>query len=253
MTESVHTARFRFYAELNDFLPEDRRQVQFPYTFTGHPAVKDAVEAIGVPHPEVDLIVVNGVSVGWSRHLDDGDIVSVYPVFEAIDISPVVRLRPAPLRVPRFILDVHLGRLARWLRMLGFDSDYDTERDDHTIIDMASTQGRIILTRDRGLLKNTRVTHGYWVRSTDPRKQIEEVVDRLHLRAGFQPFSRCMECNGTIAVRRRAQVADRVPPRALERAREFRQCTECEKVYWDGTHLERMQRLVAELSRAPGR
>jgi uncharacterized protein with PIN domain len=196
----------------------------------------------------VDLIVVNGVSVDWFYHLSDGDTVSVYPVFETLDISPVVLLRPEPLRVTRFILDVHLGRLARWLRMLGFDTEYDPESDDTTIIDRAAAQSRIILTRDRGLLKNSRVTHGYWVRATAPREQIEEIVDRLDLRTQFRPFSRCMECNGAIAVRRREQVADRVPPRALERAREFRECSECGKVYWDGTHLERMQRLVAELS-----
>jgi uncharacterized protein with PIN domain len=248
MSEPVYTARFRFYAELNDFLPGDRRQVQFPYPFTGHPAIKDAVEAIGVPHPEVDLIVVNGVSVDWSYHLDDGDEVSVYPVFEAFDITPAVRLRPAPLRVTRFILDVHLGRLSRWLRMLGFDSEYDSTSDDDTIIDRADAHSRIILTRDRGLLKNGRVTHGYWVRSTDPREQIVEVVDRLDLSGQFRPFTRCMDCNGVLALRSREHVADRVPPRALERASQFRQCTECGKVYWDGTHLERMQRLVTELS-----
>jgi len=244
----VNRARFRFYAELNDFLPSGKRQVPFEYEFTGNPSIKDAVEAIGVPHPEVDLVVVGGVSVGWEYHLRGGDDVAVYPMFEAVDISPVVRLRAAPLRATRFVVDVHLGRLARWLRMLGFDTAYDARCDDARIIEVAASEGRVILTRDRGLLKNARVTHGYWVRSTNPRAQIEEVVGRLDLRSQFAPFTRCMECNGTIDECALEEVRDQVPPKARERSRRFYRCNQCRKVYWEGTHVERMRRLIDEIS-----
>ncbi len=246
--EREASARFRFYAELNDFLPADRRQIAFDYRFRGSPSIKDAVEAIGVPHPEVDLILVNGTSVGWDHRLRDGDDVSVYPVFEAMDITPAVRLRPQPLRETRFIADVHLGRLARLLRMLGFDCAWDAGYDDARIIDLAAAEHRIILTRDRGLLKNGRVTHGTWVRATDPHAQIEEVVDRFHLRSQFAPFTRCMECNGTLEERDAEDVATRVPPKARERATAFRECRDCGHVYWDGTHVERMRELVRHLS-----
>lgn len=241
-------ARFRFYAELNDFLPTGKRQVPFDYEFTGRPSIKDAVEAIGVPHPEVDLVVVGGISVGWGYHLCDGDEVAVYPMFEAIDISPLVHLRAAPLRVTRFVVDIHLGRLARWLRMLGFDTAYDARYDDARIVEIAASEGRVILTRDRGLLKNTRVTHGYWVRATNPRAQIEEVVGRLDLRAQFAPFTRCMECNGTIDECPLGEVRDHVPPKARDRSRKFYRCSDCRKVYWEGTHVERMRRLIDEIS-----
>jgi len=160
-----------------------------------------------------------------------------------------VRLRPEPLRETRFVLDVHLGRLARWLRMLGFDTVYDNAYDDARIVDIAAREHRIILTRDRGLLKHARVTHGTWVRATDPRRQIDEVVDRLDLRARFAPFTRCMECNGALESRARADIAARVPPRARRRASAFHQCAGCGKVYWDGTHVARMRRLLAELER----
>jgi uncharacterized protein with PIN domain len=246
--EHAMKARFRFYAELNDFLLADKRQLAFDYSFSGSPSIKDAIEAIGVPHPEVDLIVVNDASVGWDYHLASGDEVSVYPVFEAIDISDIVRLRPEPLRVSRFVLDVHLGRLAKWLRMLGFDSLYDSGYDNAQIIENGVDERRIILTRSRELLKNARVTHGYWVRATDPRAQIEEVVGRLDLRSQFAPFTRCMECNGEITERPPAEVADQVPPKARERAQSLYQCNQCRRVYWEGTHVERMRRLIEELS-----
>jgi hypothetical protein len=241
-------ARFRFYAELNDFLPAAKRQVAFDYDFAGTPSVKDAIEAIGVPHPAVDLIVANGVSVGWDYHLASGDNVSVYPTFEALDISHAIRLRPAPLRVTRFVLDAHLGRLARWLRMLGFDSVYDPRSNRTDVIAIAAGEHRVILTRDRLLLKDKRVTHGYWVRATSPRAQIEEVVARLHLHSQFAPFSRCMECNGTISERAAEEVASRVPPGARERAASFHQCDRCGRIYWEGTHVRHMRRLIDELT-----
>jgi hypothetical protein len=151
------------------------------------------------------------------------------------------------LRATRFVLDVHLGKLARWLRMLGFDTAYDTNYNDSEIIDIAVTELRIILTRDRELLKNSRVTHGFWVRTTDPREQLDEVIERLDLRSQFAPFTRCMECNGLTVEREPDAVADRVPPRARERADAFFQCPACGKVYWEGTHVDSMRRLIDEL------
>ena len=118
----MNRAHFRFYEELNEFLPHHKRKTEFVYHFHGAPSVKDAVEAIGVPHVEVDIILVNGISVSFSRKLSDGDRISVYPVFESFDVSAVTHLRARPLREPRFILDVHLGRLAKYLRLCGFDT-----------------------------------------------------------------------------------------------------------------------------------
>lgn len=243
-------AHFRFNEELHDFLPAAAGGA-CEYSFLVAPAIKDAIESLGVPHPEVDLILVNGRSVGWDYRLAHGDEVSVYPRSQGVHVSPVLRLRSELPLVLRFVLDAHLGRLARLLRMLGFDSTYDSRADRKRIVEIAAAEQRLILTRDRGLLKDGRVTLGYWVRTTQPRLQIEEVIRRFGLRTRFTPFARCMQCNGILVERAAAEVAHQVPPRVRNRAPAFKQCSACEKIYWEGTHVERMRRLIAKLAVEP--
>jgi len=238
------TAHLRFYAELNDFLPAALRQHEFERPFDGRPAVKDLIESAGVPHTEVDVILVNGVSVGFEHPIESGDRIAVYPVFEAIDVSPVQRLRPAPLRETRFVLDGHLGKLARALRLLGFDSDYERNMSDAALIERAVAGRRIILTRDRELLKTKRVTHGYWLRSTDPAQQIVEVLDRFDLRGSARPFTRCTVCNGPLVKAAFEDVAAWVPSRVREHCRDYTRCAACGKVYWKGTHVDRLEAFV---------
>src|SRR4030095_6880135 len=144
---------FRFYEELNDFLPSARRKRTFAYRFQGSPAVKDAIEALGVPHTEVDLVLVDGASVRFSHRLRGGERVAIYPVFERLDIAPLVRLRPAPLRTPRFVADVHLGTLARGLRLLGFDTLYDRTAQDPELVRRSVAERRGFLTQDVGVLQ----------------------------------------------------------------------------------------------------
>lgn len=183
-------ASFRFYEELNDFLdPADRGKL-VAYRFDGVPAIKDPIETLGVPHSEVDLILVDGASVGFDYRLRNQDRVAVYPVFESFDITSLQRLRANPLRVTRFVVDVNLGKLARRLRMLGFDTVYGNRLEDRQIVDIARRDRRIILTRDRRLLFRKAVTHGYWVRSDDPGTQLMEVVERLDLAAQASPLRR---------------------------------------------------------------
>jgi uncharacterized protein with PIN domain len=241
-------AEFRFYEELNDFLPVARRKVSFRASFSGNPSVRDTIQALGVPHTEVDLVLVDGVSVDFNHRLRGGERVAVYPMFERLDISPVIRLRPAPLRETRFVLDAHLGRLARYLRMLGFDSAYDRDMDDSRLIDLSLGQQRIILTRDLGILKQGRVTHGHWVRNTAPRQQLREVVLALDLAGQLRPFTRCMECNGTIYDADSDAVRNQVDPQIFGRFTTFRQCGDCGKIYWRGSHYESMLRRVREFS-----
>jgi len=240
----LHTAHVRFYAELNDFLPEARRQVSFDHRFDGTPAVKDVIESLGVPHTEVDVILVNEVSVGFDHRIEDGDRIAVYPVFESIDVAPLQHLRPTPLRQTRFALDGHLGKLARALRLLGFDTEYRPDVQDRELIDRAVMERRIILTRDRELLKARDVTHGYWVRTIDPHDQVREVLDRLDLRGSARPFTRCTVCNGDLVAVEAGEVEGEVPPRAWERHRDYRRCSHCRKVYWKGTHFERLEEFV---------
>jgi len=248
MDQHPHQAEFRFYAELNDFLDRRPGTGLVAYRFYGRPSVKDAVEALGVPHTEVDLLLVNGVSVGFTHQLAPGDRVAVYPVFEGFDISPLSRLRPEPLRRTRFVLDVHLGKLARILRLLGFDTHYENDADDHRIRFLAAGEQRIILTRDRGLLKHRSVTHGYCVRSPDPREQAAEVLRRFDLAACVNPFSRCPVCNGDLAPVEKQEVLHLLPERTRSSVQKFTRCSDCGKIYWEGSHHRALADLVDELT-----
>ena len=239
----------RFYAELNDFQPPARRQREFIHEFSGERSVKDLIEALGVPHTEVDLILVDGDSVDFDHRIRGGERVSVYPVFERIDVTPATRLRPEPLRDPRFVCDVHLGKLARDLRTLGFDTLYEPALDDDDLARMSADEHRILLTRDRGLLMRNTVTHGYWLRSTDPRRQASEVVEALDLHRRIDPFARCRECNGTLEPAARDAVSDRVPPRILADHDRFTRCPGCGRVYWRGSHADRLQERIDAVSR----
>ena len=240
-------ATFRFYAELNDFLPAERRAQDVVHEFVVPGSLKDAIESFGVPHTEVDVVLVNGEPCGFDRVLADGDRVSVYPVFESFDVSSLVRVRPAPLRETRFLLDAHLGRLARYLRMLGFDSAYDRGADDAALARRSAAERRILLTRDRGLLKRRDVTHGYSVRETDPRRQLREVVERFDLRGNLRPFTRCLRCNGPLRAAPKDEVAALLPPRVRELHNEFLRCDACGGTYWSGSHHSRMLGLIQNL------
>ena len=241
-------AEFRFYEELNDFLPAEKHKTSFRMPFFGTPSVKDVIQAIGVPHTAIDLILVNGQSVDFSHRLHGGERVAVYPVFERLDISPVIRLRPRPLRATRFIVDGHLGKLARYLRMLGFDTAYDREWDNTLLIDQSLRQKRIILTRNLEILKQTRVTHGYWLRHHRPRRQLHEVLCALDLFSQVQPFTRCMDCNGRIDKADKAAIRDRVDPDIFQRFSELNQCRDCGKIFWHGSHHERMLALISNIT-----
>jgi uncharacterized protein with PIN domain len=242
--------RIRFYEELNDFLPPARRKNIFDVTLFCSPSIKDIIEAQGVPHPEVDLIVVNGQSVSFDHRPKEGDMISVYPVFESLDITKVTHLRPKPLRITRFILDVHLGKLVRYLRMLGFDSMYRNDYDDPEIVALSKKEKRIILTRDVILLKNNDVTHGLWIRSQKPSEQVKEVIRRLDLHQQIKPFDRCMECNGRILKIEKKEILDQIEPGTKANFDTFYRCRECHKVYWNGSHFEKMQVVINNLKTA---
>jgi uncharacterized protein with PIN domain len=246
-------AHLRFYAELNDFLPAEKRQRAFLHRFGLSPSIKDMIEALGVPHTEVDLILVNGCSVDFSYLVRDGDQISVYPVFESIDIAPLVRVRPQPLRESRFVLDVHLGRLATYLRMLGFDTLYRNDYDDAELAHISSSQGRILLSRDRGLFKRSVVTHGYCLRTTNPREQLVEVLRRFDLVASIEPLRRCLRCNGLLQPVAKAAIVDRLQPKTRQHYHEFRRCQNCDHIYWQGSHYERMQRFIQRVLQAEDR
>ncbi len=244
-------AWLRVYGELNDFVAPAARQSTVPVRVARGATVKDLVESRGVPHTEIDLLLVNGESVGFERLLADGDRVAAYPVFEAFDVAPVTRVRPEPLRQVRFVLDVHLGRLARYLRLAGFDTLYDRRWDDGELAAIASGQHRVVLTRDQGLLKRRAVTHGYFVRSTAPPRQLAEVVGRFDLVRLAAPFTRCVSCNGVLAPAERSEVAGDVPERSRRWCTGFQRCLSCRRVYWQGSHHPRLRQILASALSGP--
>jgi uncharacterized protein with PIN domain len=242
------SAEFRFYEELNDFLPEEWRKRAFPVEIDRARSVKDAIESVGVPHPEVDLVIVDGVSVDFAHVLRGGERVAVYPMFERIDITPVLRLRPRALRDPRFVADGHLGKLARHLRMAGFDTLWTNHWDDDEIIRIAAMQKRTILTRDKGMLRRAEVERGYFVRATESEAQLAEVIRALQLETLLAPFTRCRECNVPLEDVTRDAVLDRLPPMVRDLYHRFKRCPGCERVYWEGTHFARMKAAIERVT-----
>lgn len=245
MTDNV--IHIRFYEELNDFLPKDIKKKAFTHHFKGNPSVKDVIESIGVPHVEVDLILVNGKSVDFNYLVNAHDSISVYPVFERFDISNVTRLRNMPLRDPKFILDVHLGKLVKYLRFLGFDTYYENDLADDYIIDISIKDNRIILTRDLGILKNSKVTHGYWIRSQQPNEQLNEVIKTFDLGKWFRPFTRCSFCNGKVTAIDKKDIIHRLKPLTKEYYSEFYRCASCDKIYWEGSHFEKIKESISKI------
>jgi uncharacterized protein len=237
-------ARFRFYEELNDFLPRERRKREFDYRCARAATIKNAIEALGVPHTEVELILVNGESVDFSYLVRDGDRISVYPKFEALDVRELLRVRDEPLRETKFVADAHLGGLARLLRMLGFDTLYSNELTDGQIRATSHSEARIVLTRDRELLKCRMITHGCFVHSLRPQDQLREVVDRLQLAASARPFTLCLHCNLPLIFIDQEAVADRLPPRVAAVYRRYSWCEGCDRIYWEGSHWQRMRQLL---------
>jgi uncharacterized protein len=241
----------RFYEELNDFLPPNKRKVCFMHSAPSDASIKDIIESLGVPHTEIDLILVNNKSVDFSYQVCEGDYISVYPVFESIDISEMIHLRPEPLRKMLFILDVHLGKLARYLRLLGFDVVYANNFSDETLANRSQTENRIVLTRDVGLLKNKKISRGYWIRQTNPDKQVAEVLQRFDLTQQIKPFSRCLECNGLLEDVKKNDIVKNLPPLTRNYYSKFMQCNQCKRIYWEGTHYQRLKKWVNKFISMP--
>ena len=239
------TAEFRFYEELNDFLAPRLRKTAFALGIDRGRSVKDAIESAGVPHTQVDMVLVDGVSVGFGHVLRGGERVAVYPVFERLDIAPLQHLRPAPLRDPRFVIDTHLGKLARHLRLAGFDCLWRNDYADEEIVRLAVAGQRIVLTRDCNLLKRRAVQRGHFVHAIDAELQLAEVIRVLQLEAMLRPFSRCRECNVALQDVAKEDVAGRLPDAVRESYDRFRCCPGCDRVYWEGTHYEQLRRMLA--------
>jgi len=231
----------RFYGELNDFLPPAIRQRTLQAALDGPASTKSAIESCGVPHTEVDLVLVNGEPATLATPVAEGDRVSVFPRFRSLAPDPQHRLQPPPTVEARFVLDVHLGRLASYLRLAGFDTAYRNDCSDQELAAISGRDDRMLLTRDRELLKRSVVVRGYWLRHTEPRRQFVEVVRAFGLAGRIAPFTRCARCNTPLEAVSWQAVIDRLPPRVRIGRDEFLRCSGCGRVYWDGTHVEKIR------------
>lgn len=230
-------ARFRFADSLSAFLQPDHRGQPFSYTCARAATLKNAIEALGVPHTEVGAVTVNAEAATLQRAVRDGDAIEVHPYA----FGEAER--------PRFLADAHLGGLARFLRMLGFDTLHDQHWPDAQIRRIAHDEERIVLTRDRDLLKCRDVARGCYVRAIRTEEQLMEVAARYRLNECARPFTLCLCCNVPLERIPKAAVADRVPPRVLELHQDFTQCPACERIYWPGTHYQRMNQALNSVRR----
>jgi uncharacterized protein with PIN domain len=241
------TFSFRIYAGLNDFLPIGIRQKTFTLAFKTPITVREVIESIGIPLSEVVLVLVNSEPADFTIRLQENDLISLYPAFENFDISAITTTKQGTLHYPRFILDAHLGKLAKYLRMLGFDTLYRNDYDDQHIINIAKEEERIILTRDKLLLKSKEVHYGYFVRSIEKHEQLREIVNKFNLSDKFSSFTRCMTCNAELIKKMKSEIFDKIDPETASIFNVFFYCPNCEKVFWKGSHFERMEKLILNL------
>ncbi|MFH1800651.1 MAG: Mut7-C RNAse domain-containing protein [Candidatus Omnitrophota bacterium] len=228
MPEKINV-RVRFFGALNDFLDRKQKGRWIERRLNGHPSIGDTAESLGVPHPEIAKVLVNGKPALLSRQLRDQDRVRVWPMSKVRD------------GVPKFILDVHLGKLAKYLRLFGFDTLYRNDYSDRRIVQILGRGGRTVLTRDIGLLKRKKILRGYWLREEMPPRQLEEVLARFAAPGSLAPFSRCLCCNGRLRRVTKQTVEKKLPPKTRKYYQEFYRCSRCAKIYWPGSHYRKMK------------
>lgn len=238
---------FRFYEELNDYLPKELRKVWFEYSFPDGSNLKNAILSMGVPPEKIDLILVNQQSKGFDYLLHDGDQISVFPTFELFNISGISQIREKPLQNPKFICDVHLGRLCKYLRMLGWDTLYSNQYTPEEMVAISRQENRIILSRNYKLTRDREVTHSYWIRSANPLEQISDLTDKLDLTTGADQLTRCLNCNDKLLAIEKQEILERLQPLTMKYHTEFLWCATCNQIYWKGTHFENMLKFIHQL------
>ena len=246
------TAIFRFFGETNDFLPPRERLHDIVHAFQGTPSVKDRIETLGVPHTEVGQVRIDSDFHNLEYRLSGGERVEVFPAQWPHDAAAPPGQDKEPLNEPppgeiRFVADVHLGRLTRLLRLLGFDTLYRNDYDDPHLARLSAEQERVLLTRDRRLLMRRQVRHAYFLRSDLPEVQVREVLRRYNLAGATRPFHRCSHCNGLVRPVSKASVISLLEPKTRRYYDSFWQCDQCRHVYWKGSHMPGLTHLLNRL------
>ncbi len=249
----MQKAVLRFYSTLNYLLPKDRRNADFEVEFKGKRSVKDMIESLGVPHTEVDIILVNGRSVDFNYILREGDKISVYPAFEKPDIEDLVHLCSTFPSHTKFIADINLGDIVKYMRVLGFDVYFDPSLSPREIIKYAKRYGRTIITKSRKLLKFREIDNGLLLYAGTTEEQIRGIISRLGLKRSVKPFSRCLRCNKVLVNIAKEKIEDRIPPKTRSFCDRYAYCKDCNRIYWEGTHVFEMRKLINRILGAPER
>ena len=239
------TVRLTFYGDLAFFLKR-RAGTVIQRELRERTAVKDVIESCGIPHPEIDLILIGNEPVGFEYLLERDADVSVYPISQD-RFTTFAENRLQILRIKRFIADCHLGKLVRDLRLLGLDVDYEPTAEDRQLLEAATSGNRALLTRDRRLLMHAVVHHGYYLRSQDPLEQTIEVLRRFDLSTSLAPFTRCLRCNEPLEPVEKTEIIDRLEPLTKIYYEQFRRCSGCGQLYWPGSHFKKLEARVSKL------
>jgi uncharacterized protein with PIN domain len=237
--------RLRFHGDLNIFLGSKRGNAVIERPLAEKTSIKDVIESCGVPHPEVDLILVDDQSVGFDHTLIRDARVEVFPVKNRNTDRTEKGLQTAC--ITRFVADGHLGRLTRNLRLLGFDVAYPKNADDQQLLAVMVQENRALLTRDRRLLMHAIVQHGYYPRSQNADEQTIEVVRRFDLSELIAPFTRCLRCNAPLKETAKAEVIDKLQPLTKIYYDQFRSCPDCKRIYWSGSHFSKLQKRIENI------
>lgn len=239
--------KLRFYEELNDYLPQEFHKGWIESSAKTGTSVGEMISSFGIPLNEIDLILVNQQSESFDYILRQGDRISVFPVFETFDISEVSNLRDKPLRELAFIGDVHLGRLCKYLRMLGFDTCYSNDYTPSQIIGISNLEKRIILSKNIRLIRHKLVTRAYWVRSSNSKEQLKDLIYGLNIIKLANPLTRCLNCNNKLQMVKKEDIIDRLEERTAKYYTEFFRCMVCDQIYWKGSHYESMLEFIHQI------
>ena len=246
----MNVAKFFFHPDFDPFLEKEYRRKSFDYAFDPGQSVKHLVEALGVPHTEIHHILINGKPVKFSYQVQDADFVDIFPYSAPHHYPPMISSKESGEVECNhcFVLDNHLGKLASYLRLMGFDCLYRNDYQDEELAQVSHDENRILLTRDQHLLMRNAVLRGYWVHSKIPRQQVQEVLDRFNLYDSIQPFRRCAKCNSVLAPVSKDKILNRLEPLTRRYFNEFRICPSCKQIYWKGSHYKKILTFIDEIS-----
>ena len=247
----MRIAQLQFFGELNDLLPAGRRNTPFREQIDDHASLKHVIESLGVPHTEIGSIELDGQAASLASRVPDQSHIKIYPYHFHNDLLPEAIQPLQPPGEARFLLDIHLGKLAVYLRILGFDSLYQNDYQDDALAELAEKLERILLSKDRRLLMRNQVRYGYCVRSQDPAQQALEVVQRYQLSGQIRPLQRCLECNTPLLKIEKERIVDRLEPLTRRYYNDFHRCPACDKLYWKGSHYDRMRSFIKWIRSQP--